>query len=211
MNRNPANEKTIGAGSTKPEGEMREAVLVTAIRLFRDVGYHKTTVADIAKALRMSPANIYRFFESKKAIHESAARFLMGEVETAARTIANGAEPATERLRTLLATVHHMNAARYVEDSKIHEMVAVAMEESWDVCEAHILQITLYIAQVIGDGAAAGLFHVADVEVAAKCVSGAMLRFFHPHMIAQFNHKPGATLHDMIAFVIAGLTPQPTA
>ena len=154
---------------------MREAVLLTAIRLFRDVGYHKTTVADIAKALRMSPANIYRFFESKKANHESTARFLMGEVETAARTIANGAEPATERLRTLFVTVHHMNAARYVDDSKIHEMVAVAMQESWDVCEVHILQITLYIAQVIAYGATPGLFHVPDAEVAARCVSAAML------------------------------------
>ena len=209
MNRSPANEKTMDTGSASPEREMREAVLVTAVRLFREVGYHKTTVADIAKAMRMSPANIYRFFESKKAIHESAARFLMGEVETAARTIANGKEPAPERLRTLLATVHHMNAARYVEDSKIHEMVAVAMEECWEVCEAHILQITLYIAQVIGDGAAAGLFQVADVEVAAKCACAAMLRFFHPQMIAQFNHKPGATLEEMIAFVIAGLTARP--
>ena len=210
MNRNPANEKTLDAGSAKPDREMREAILMTAVRLFRDVGYHKTTVADIAKAMRMSPANIYRFFDSKKAIHESAARFLMGEVETAAKTIANGNEPATERLRTLLATVHHMNAARYVEDSKIHEMVVVAMEESWDVCEAHILQITLCMAQVIADGAAAGLFHVADVEVSSKCASAAMLRFFHPQMIAQFNHKPSATLNDMIAFVIAGLTARPS-
>ena len=129
----------------------------------------------------------------------------MGEAETAAQIIAAGHEPATERLRTLLTTVHHMNAARYVEDSKIHEMVAVAMEESWDVCEAYILKITLYIAQVIAAGAAAGLFHVADVEVAARCASAAMLRFFHPQMIAQFNYKQGATLDEMIAFVIAGL------
>ena len=104
----------------------------------------------------------------------------MSEAETAAQIIATGHEPATERLRTLLTTVHHMNAARYLDDSKIHEMVAVAMEESWDVCEAHILQIALYIADVIAVGAAAGLFHAADVEVAAKCASAAMLRFFHP-------------------------------
>ena len=76
---------------------------------------------------------------------------------------------------------------------------------SWDVCEAHILQMTLYIAQVIAAGTAAGLFHVADVKVAAKCASAAMLRFFHPQMIAQINHKLGATLDEMIAFVIACL------
>jgi len=61
------------------ETDTRERILVVAERLFRQIGYQKTTVADIAKELRMSPANVYRFFESKKAIHQSVARSLMGE------------------------------------------------------------------------------------------------------------------------------------
>ena len=32
----------------------------------------------------MSPANVYRFFDSKKAIHEGVARVMMGGVEEAA-------------------------------------------------------------------------------------------------------------------------------
>ena len=63
------------------ETDTRERILVVAERLFREIGYQKTTVADIAKVLRMSPANVYRFFDSKKAIHEGVARSLMGEVE----------------------------------------------------------------------------------------------------------------------------------
>ena len=63
------------------ETDTRERILVVAERLFRQIGYQKTTVADIAKELRMSPANVYRFFDSKKAIHEGVARGLMGEVE----------------------------------------------------------------------------------------------------------------------------------
>ena len=60
------------------ETDTRERILVVAERLFREIGYQKTTVADIAKVLRMSPANVYRFFDSKKAIHEGVARVLMG-------------------------------------------------------------------------------------------------------------------------------------
>ena len=67
------------------EPDTRERILVVAERLFREIGYQKTTVADIAKVLRMSPANVYRFFDSKKAIHEGVARGLMGEVEDAAQ------------------------------------------------------------------------------------------------------------------------------
>ena len=42
----------------------------------------------------MSPANVYRFFDSKKAIHQAVARLLMGEVEEAAQAIAARPGPA---------------------------------------------------------------------------------------------------------------------
>ena len=71
------------------EPDTRERILVVAERLFREIGYQKTTVADIAKVLRMSPANVYRFFDSKKSIHEGVARVLMGEVEEAAQAISD--------------------------------------------------------------------------------------------------------------------------
>src|SRR5215471_10192207 len=96
------------------EPDTRERILVVAERLFRQLGYQKTTVADIAKELRMSPANVYRFFESKKAIHEGVARVLMGEVEDAAIVILKKPGPAALRLRELLSTVHRMNCERFV-------------------------------------------------------------------------------------------------
>lgn len=188
------------------DSEKRRCILETAERLFREIGYLKTTVADIAKILKMSPANVYRFFDSKKAIHEGVARRLMREVETAAETIAAKPLPARERLYELLATVSRMNAAQFVGDSKIHEMVAIAMEESWEVCDAHIQRIVMTIASVIADGAKTGVFNVTDVELAAKCVCAGMLRFFHPQMIEQSAKKPGPELDQMIDFILAGLT-----
>src|SRR5216684_4160021 len=130
------------------EPDTRERILVVAEHLFREIGYQKTTVADIAKVLRMSPANVYRFFDSKKAIHEGVARSLMGEVEDAAQAIATR------------------------------------------------------------PGAAAGEFEAPDVPLAAMCACTAMMRFFHPQMIAQCANKPGPSLDQMIDFVIAGLAPR---
>jgi AcrR family transcriptional regulator len=193
------------------ETDTREKILVVAERLFRQIGYQKTTVADIAKELRMSPANVYRFFDSKKAIHEGVARGLMGEVEQAAQTIAAGRGPAASRLRELMKTVHRMNTERYVGDSKLHEMVEIAMEEDWDVCVAHMLLITETIGSVVGQGAATGEFEVADVPLAAMCACTGMMRFFHPQMIAQCATKPGPTIDEMIDFIIAGLSPRAKA
>jgi AcrR family transcriptional regulator len=194
--------------SENVEADTRERILVVAERLFREIGYQKTTVADIAKVLRMSPANVYRFFDSKKAIHEGVARSLMGEVEDAAQAIAAGRGSAASRVRELMTTVHRMNSERYVGDSKLHEMVEVAMQESWEVCVAHIQRITETIGAIIADGVASGEFEVRDVPVAALCSCTAMLRFFHPQMIAQSINKPGPSLDQMIDFVLAALAPR---
>ena len=188
------------------ETDTRMRILVVAERLYREIGYQKTTVGDIAKVLRMSPANVYRFFDSKKAIHEGVARALMGEVEDAARAVAAGPGPAAQRLRELITTIHRMNSERYVGDSKLHEMVEIAMEESWDVCVAHIHRTTETIGMVIADGVASGEFEVTDVPLAAMCTCNAMIGFFHPQMIAQNINKPGPSLDQMIDFVIAGLS-----
>jgi AcrR family transcriptional regulator len=194
--------------SEHTEHGTRERILVVAERLFREIGYQKTTVADIAKVLRMSPANVYRFFDSKKAIHEGVARGLMGEVEEEAQRIADTPGPAAPRLRELMKTVHRMNSERYVGDSKLHEMVAIAMEEDWDVCVAHIQLITQTMGSVIAQGVASGEFAVRDLEEAALCCCTGMLRFFHPQMIAQCANKPGPTIDQMIDFLLAGLAPR---
>jgi AcrR family transcriptional regulator len=190
------------------ETDTRERILVAAERLFRQMGYQKTTVADIAKELHMSPANVYRFFDSKKAIHEGVANVLMSGVEDATEVIAGRHGTASAKLRELMITVHRMNSERYVGDSKLHEMVAVAMEESWEVCVAHIERITRTIGSVIAEGAASGEFEVRDVPLAAMCACSAMMRFFHPQMIAQAAKKPGPSIDQMIDFVLAGLAPR---
>src|ERR1700733_7822542 len=190
------------------EPDTRERILVMAERLFRELGYQKTTVGDIAKALRMSPANVYRFFDSKKAIHEGVARALMGEVEEVARAIVVKPGPATPRLRELLTTIHRMNSERYVGDSKLHEMVEIAMEESWEVCMAHMQTLVEAIGGVIAQGVASGEFETTDVSLAAMCTCQAMIGYFHPQMIAQAMNKPGkphAEIDQMVDFLLAGL------
>ena len=67
------------------------------------------------------------------------------------------------------------------------------------------------IGEVIAQGVASGEFEVEDLEVAALCACTAMMRFFHPQMIAQCATKPGPTIDQMIDFVVAGLSPRARA
>lgn len=189
------------------ESGTRERILEVAERLFRQIGHQKTTVGDIAKELRMSTANVYRFFESKRAIQRAVAQSLMSEVELEAQRIFARPGPMRERFRDLLTTINRLNTERYVGDCKLHDMVEVAMQEDWDVCAAHIHRVTAIIGAFIALGVTSGDFETPDVPLAALCTCTAMIRFFHPQMIAQAANKPGPSIDQMIDFVIAGLKP----
>ena len=53
------------------EGETRERILQTALALFAERGYAGTSMSDIAGALGLSKAALYRHYESKQAILDS--------------------------------------------------------------------------------------------------------------------------------------------
>lgn len=188
-----------------PGPDTRGRIVEVAERLFREIGYQKTTVADIAKAIKMSPANVYRFFDSKKAINEAVAERLMREVEEAIEVIANRKAPAAERLREMIATTHQMNAALYTESLRMHEMVEAALAESWQVVRGHIERKGVIFHRVVADGIASGEFRATDALTASRCVEVALVRFFHPALMVQCADEPGPTLDQLTDFVLAGL------
>ena len=193
------------AALRSPEPDTRARIVEVAERFFREIGYQKTTVADIAKALKMSPANVYRFFESKKQINEAVAERLMREVEGAIEAIAAEPGPAAARLARMIDTMHRMNAALYTDDLRMHEMVETALSESWEVVHGHIERKGVIFERVVREGIESGEFAPADPVLASRCVQVALLRFFHPAMLVQCAGEPGPTLDQMTDFILAAL------
>jgi AcrR family transcriptional regulator len=168
--------------------ETRERILDVAEEHFRRIGYAKTAVADLAAALDMSPANIYRFFPSKSAINEAICRRLLDESEDIARKIAYGPEPAAEKLAILALEMHRFTKSRCTDERRLHDMVEVAMQENWSAIEAHMAEIIAVFAHVIGEGMARGEFRQGDAVAAATIIKQALTVVLHPTLIAQCSH-----------------------
>lgn len=186
--------------------DLRCRIIVNAERLFREVGYRKTTVADIAQALRMSAGNVYRFFPSKMAINEAVAERLLREIEQELATIAARREtPVAARLEAFIAAMHAMSKERFTENRRMHEMVEMAMAESWSVIHGHIDAVDRMLCGLVAEGSKNGEFAVPDAMVAARCVHSAIIRFCHPTLITQCADEVGPSVDEMIGFVLAGL------
>jgi AcrR family transcriptional regulator len=186
--------------------ETRKRILAEAERLFRVYGYSKTTVADIAEVCRMSPANVYRFFESKSAINNALCERMLGEIDEALVAIARLPLAASERLKRFIIELNRWSTENLIDKKKVHEMVMVAMDEGWEAIRAHIQRVTELLATIIEDGIARGEFRPQDAKHAAKCASTAFAPLCHPVLLAQRMDDPDkATGTEMADFIISAL------
>ena len=187
------------------EHATRLDILSVAERLFAQIGFDKTTVADIARELRMSPANVYRFFSAKSEINEAVGRRLLRAVEAAGNEIVERSGSARDKLRTLLAAIEKTNEERFLSNRKLHDLLERAFSENWPIAHEHIEKITRLLAEVISEGDREREFAVGDCELAAIFVRSACIRFWHPRLMVECAQDPEPTLDQMVDFCLGAL------
>lgn len=187
--------------------DTRTRILDVADRLFRHYGWEKTTVADIARELGMSPANVYRFFASKVAIVEGIAERMFAERRRMYRAIVEGPGLPSERLRRLLLDDHAHTVATLVHDRKVHEIAEMAIRQEWPTINQHLASFCDVIEELIRAGIAVGEFApVADTRRAAVCMRQAYASHIHPILIVYCGRDPErAGAEELADFLIAAL------
>jgi AcrR family transcriptional regulator len=186
--------------------ENAERILDAAERLFKHYGYAKTNVADIAKDLGMSPANIYRFFSSKAEIHKALANRMLEVTRTIALENFNRPASAGERLRDHFLGQHRVTVEMFLHENKVHEMVVVAIEEQWSVIESHIMHMRAIVTDLIRQGIAAGEFRAQDADIAAECLCDCIVTLCHPQIIAECLIENRRTAPaDLVDFALRAL------
>jgi AcrR family transcriptional regulator len=188
----------------KESDEARARILEAAEEQFRRVGYHKTSVADIASELGMSPANVYRFFPSRDAIDESICGRVLNEIADMAFAIAHTNAPVMAKLDQLLAAVHRHNKMTLVKQRHMHDLIVAAMQENWAIIRTHIDRMATIFEAIIREGVEAGEFDVEDATEAARAVQAAFAAFFHPILIehcVQHSEDTEADLRTQIRFI----------
>lgn len=153
------------------------AIIQSAEYLCRTHGYRKTTVADIAGQLHMSPANIYRFFPSKRAVIEAVCGRLLAILEHAAWSIAHRPDSATNRLRAFLTTMHEQATFLLFGDEHVYEILVAATDDRWHTVGRYLDSVDAALSHIIADGIATGEFARLDPNQTGKLLHAAMAMF----------------------------------
>jgi len=189
--------------------ETRARIVETAEKLFREIGFQKTTVADIARELRMSPANVYRFFGSKAEINGAVARDLLNAIIEASTAIVEGPGSAGERLRALIRNNEKMNAERFIGERKLHEMVEVALNDDWPIVIEYVQTMRMLMGRLVADGVASGEFAPIDPAQGAALIQASTICYCHPRLMVECQDKPVPSCDEMVDFVLRALQATP--
>jgi AcrR family transcriptional regulator len=191
--------------------DTRRRIADVAEGLFRTLGYQKTTVADIARELGMSPANVYRFYASKSAINEAIADRLLDQLAAGGEAIAAGPGSAEARLYALADHFHIAIHGLFFHERRMHDMVTAAMTEHWGVIERFLQRYLAMVGKVVAEGMAAGAFAPGDPAPAALAFKHAMLAWHHPLMLQECLRmgigleSQRESLHNTLRYMIAGM------
>jgi AcrR family transcriptional regulator len=85
-----------------PEPPRRAEICRTAAQIFRERGYDATSVSDIARALGITKAGLYHYFESKEALLFEITAYGLDRVRDDVIVPVRGLRDPEERLRQLI-------------------------------------------------------------------------------------------------------------
>src|ERR1700737_1049959 len=182
--------------------ETRERIMVKADELFRQFGFEKTTVADIAEELRMSPANIYKFFSSKEAIIQASAdRKLVVLTEAVHRHMASSGA-ALDRIEKVLLTVYRHTTDILANERQVFKLMICAYEQKWDCVGAFDKFLLQTLAKLVREGMSTGEFKSGDVLATAYVLFDCLILIRTPHLYQQEGRELNEKrIREMVRFL----------
>jgi AcrR family transcriptional regulator len=194
----------------KPD-DTRARIMEAAEALFRRLGFAKTAVADIAAELKMSPANVYRFFPSKNAIIEAICQRCLAECEERAWAVARSRGSAAERAERLVLEILAYHKENHLTDQRVNDMVLAAIELSWGAIRAHKEHIRMVLEAILREGIERGEFEPVDPRETSRLMMISLVHFCHPVLVAQYLQDQGdieADARASVRFLLRAITPR---
>lgn len=158
------NKRTRKKTSLNNLDERKRTIVAAALKLFRDQGYAKTTMTQIAQAANLDPTSLYYHFSSKENIVSSFFKF--DSTAKAVELIVNGQESPVVKL---CALVVHDVRTKCALPFDFMEFETVASQGSRGFSALLSLYSKLYtgLVCIIEEGQATGDFIACDADMRA--------------------------------------------
>ena len=185
---------------------MRNTIVDIASEVFAKFGFKKTTVDDIAQALRKGKSSIYYYFKSKedifKAVVEKEADSLRAKIDEIMSSDMDTIEKIKAYVETRMLAIKVMsNYHTFVNDSDVSNLDLIEkLRAKYDTEELVIIK------SLLKEGMESGIFKIKDIELSSIALFTAMKGLEYPLFIKTPKAENLLTIiDDMLDILFYGL------
>lgn len=151
--------------------------------LFRERGFVAVSIADIAGALHMSPANVFKHFHTKAALVDAIAERHLGNAAERFAASDGDLGPQQQLLHFVLRLLDsHLEDIQ--QNPYIFEMVLATIQSKLEAGNRYRSRIEQKLIEIIEQGMSEGRYHCANPQAAARTVADVLACVLHPVLIA---------------------------
>lgn len=193
--------------SKQEMNRIRSEILVAAQERFRNFGYGKTTMAEIAADVNMSAANLYRYFDNKQDIAAECAGECMGDLNTLLENVVSLPNlDAIQRLHMYVQTGMRYNFEMMHEAPRLNELIENITRNHAELIHKRNLQAEMQIARILQQGVKSGEFQVEDIIATSSAILRATTFFTVPVFMQLYTIEEFEKMAvDVVSLIINGL------
>ena len=187
---------------------VRDQILEAAQEHFSHYGFDKTTVSDLAKAIGISKAYVYKFFDSKEAIGEAICAKTLNAIVAAVEEAMAGASTPTEKFRRMFKTLTSTGASLFFNDRKLHDIAAHSAGEGWPSARAYAERIRQILMEVVREGRETGEFErKTPLDETVRAIYLVVLPYANPLLLQHNLHLIEEAPAQLSNLVLRSLAP----
>lgn len=173
----------------------------------RRFGPEKATVVDVARALGVSHAAVYRHVKTKAELRNLVVQRWVNEMMPPLRALVARPGRASKRLRQFFDTLISAKRRRAAADPELFTAYRSLAAGTQSVVAAHVDELVRLCAAIIRSGVEEGTFRHVDPVAASQAILYATSRFHHPaHAMEWANPKIDAVFDDVWRILMQGLS-----
>ena len=206
--RGEASARRTSRDGASPELPLtRDRIVATAEDVVRRFGPEKATVVDVARALGVSHAAVYRHVKTKAELRNLVVQRWVDEMMPPLRALVTRPGAAPKRLRQLFDTLIGAKRRRAAADPELFTAYRSLAAETQSVAAAHVDELVRLCAAIIRSGIEESTFRHVDPVAASQAILFATSRFHHPaHAREWADPKIDAVFDDVWQILMQGLS-----
>lgn len=192
--------------------ERRRLIIESAAKLFSRHGFRGTTTREIARAVGVSEATVFKHFATKEDLYSAIieAKAQTHEILETVSTVAAGRDDAA-----FLRSLAHELIARTTKDSTLMRLLFFSALEGHSLADLffrrRVQALDDYLARYIAERVAAGAFRAVDPVMAAWNFIGMIVQYLLLQELFRQKAPPhvsvDAAVEEMVTTFLQGVRP----